>query len=447
MGSSGGRARRLAALATVALAAFALVACSTTVNPSADLPAQSSGTLPKDTTSQLKSAVTSAMKLAGASGAVVGVWAPWSGSWTAGIGDTATKGGQPMTTNEHFRIASNTKSMTCTVLLALVDRGVVGLDDQVKKYLPRMVGIDGVTLRQLCQNTSGIGDYAPSLDPQFVNNPTRQWAQMELASNGLAQPAVGAPGAKWGYSNTGFILLGMALQAATGKSWDALYQQYVFGPLGMSQTSFPSSGTLALPSPSPAGYATALDPNTGADQCGTVVDDTKQSNSSGWTAGGVVSTLSDMKTYVQALATGALVSKASSEDQWKTVQLSGTAPTWQGYGLGVMQYGPLRGHDGEVPGTISAMMSDPKSGLTVVVMLNNSTSGGNLAQLLGLELSSIASKAAPASGKKAPVIALPWSQDQVAQAMAASAKCQPAPAPGATPPAAPPAADVPQSGD
>jgi D-alanyl-D-alanine carboxypeptidase len=436
-----GRLRRVIALGAVVAAVAALAACAPTINPSAKLPAQSSSSLPSSVTTQLKTAVTSAMKLDFATGAIVGVWAPWSGSWTAGIGTTKSKDGSPMTTNMSFRVASNTKSMTCTVLLALVDRGIVKLDDPVTKYLPRMVGVAGITLQQLCQNTSGLGDYYASLAPQFVNNPTRQWAPMELASNGIAQPPVGAPGAKWSYSNTGFILLGMALQAATGKDWTDLYQQYIFGPLSMDHTSLPSDSDLSLPSPSAPGYATPLDAVTGATQCGSTVDVTKLSPSMGWTAGGVVSDLSDMKNWAQALATGALLSQSSSDAQWKTVPLSSTSPTWQGYGLGVMQYGPLRGHDGEVPGYISAMLSDPKSGLTIVVMLNNSTSSGNLAQLLGLQLASIASKAPPSAGHKAPVIALPWSQDQVAQALAAGAACQ------AQPPAAPPAADVPQSGD
>ncbi|HEY5224196.1 MAG TPA: serine hydrolase domain-containing protein [Microbacteriaceae bacterium] len=443
MGSRAGRLKRTTALLVSAALVLGLAAC-TGAGAAPQAPAQAGGSLPTDVTKQLQTAVTDAMTRAGASGAIVGVWAPWAGSWTAGLGTVSTdKGAANMSTSMSFRIASNTKSMTCTVLLALVDGGQVALADPVSKYLPRMVGLGGITLGQLCQNTSGIADYEPSLAAQFVTNPTRQWIPMELISDGLAEPLAGNPGVQFAYSNTGFVLLGMALQAATGRSWSDLYQAYVWGPLGLKHTSLPDSGVLTLPSPHAEGYASALDAS-GQPICDTVLNDTQLSPSIGWTAGGVVSTLGDLKTYVQALAGGTLVSAASSKAQWATVPLSGSAPTWQGYGLGVVTLGPMRGHDGDIPGFISAMMTEPKSGLTVVVMLNNSTVGGGFAQLLGMQLASIASKVPAVSGSKAPVIALPWSAEQAKQAMDENTICPPK---GVTPAPANTAVPVPQSAD
>lgn len=124
------------------------------------------------------------------------------------------------------------------------------------------------------------------------------------------------------------------------------------------------------------------------------------------------------------VATGSLLTPELSKVQWTTVPFSATGPSWQGYGMGVVSLGPMRGHTGAIPGFISSMMSDPKSGLTVVVMLNNSTVGGNFAQLLGMQLASIASKS-PAKSGKTPVIALPWSQKQAAGAMASNTICPP----------------------
>ncbi|TAM70452.1 MAG: class A beta-lactamase-related serine hydrolase [Microbacteriaceae bacterium] len=443
MGSRAGGLKRTIALLLSAALALGLAAC-TGAGAAPQAPAQAGGSLPADVTKQLQAAVTDAMTRAGASGTIVGVWAPWSGSWTAGLGSASKDNGAArMSTDMSFRIASNTKSMTCTVLLALVDRGQVGLDDAVSKYLPRMVGLNGVTLRQLCQNTSGIADYEPSLATQFVTNPTRQWVPMELVSDGLAEPATGNAGDQFAYSNTGFVLLGMALQAATGRSWSDLYHEYVWGPLGLKHTSLPDSGALSLPSPHPDGYASALDAS-GQPICGTVLNDTRLSPSIGWTAGGVVSTLDDLKTYVQALAAGTLISASSSTAQWRTVPLSGSAPTWQGYGLGVVTLGPMRGHDGEIPGFISAMLTEPKSGLTIVVMLNNSTVGGGFAQLLGMQLASIASKAPAASGSTAPVIALPWSAEQAKKGMDENPICPPK---GVTPAPRDTSVPVPQSED
>jgi len=429
----------IAVAAALGLAASLVLAGCTSSGPSA-APSQSSAALPQQTAKQLESAVRDAMKQAGASGAIAGVWAPWSGAWTDALGTTTVDGAEPMTTGMNFRIGSLTKSMTCTVLLRLVDDGTVKLDDPVTKYLPRVVGVSGVTLGQLCNNTSGLGDYDPGVVAQFTDNPTRQWVPMELMSDGLAQAGAGAPGEKWSYSNAGFILLGMTLSAATHTSWDELYAKYVFDPLGMSGTTLPSSGTLGIRSPAPHGYATELDPVTAEAKCGSQFDDTRLSPSMGWTAGGIVSNLNDLKTFAQAFATGSPFSKARATEQWKTVPLPGSGSSWQSYGIGGVQVGPFRGHDGEVPGFITSMLSDPKTGLTVVVMLNNSTSGADFAQLLSMQLASIASKAPASSGKKAPSFSLPWSQKQAATALAAATVCPPKPAKGAKPTPVPTAA-------
>ncbi|WP_438877068.1 serine hydrolase domain-containing protein, partial [Bacillus cereus group sp. BC44] len=88
-----------------------------------------------------------------------GVWAPWAGSWTTAQGTTKRGGTQPVSADMRFRVGQNTTPMTCTVLLQLVDEGEVGLDDPLTTWLPGLVGVEGVTLRELCQDTSGIGDY------------------------------------------------------------------------------------------------------------------------------------------------------------------------------------------------------------------------------------------------------------------------------------------------
>jgi D-alanyl-D-alanine carboxypeptidase len=417
-------AKRATAVALASLVALVLGACTPYADATARLPQQVQGAFPSAIEGRLETAVTDAMKLAGASGALVGVWAPWSGSYTDGLGSTAINGSRPVTADMHFRIAANTTSMTCSVLLSLVDEGKVELDDPVSLYLPRVIGVAGITLRELCQNTSGIGDYAGQLKPVFVTNPVRRWPTMELLSDGLATKSAGSPGQVYTASQANMVVLGMALEAATGMSWSDMYRHYVFDRLGMAHSSFPDPGQLSLPSPHPLGYATAYAP-TGALQCGTTLDETALSPSMGWTAAGAVSTITDLKTYVQSLATGSLVSAASARAQDTGVPLGNRAPAWQTYGLGMLKLGPLRGNVGEIPGFISAMFADPESGLTVVVALNNSSAGAVFAQELAQQLASIASKA-PAKAGTNTIVALPWSEAQAVAAMKAAAVCQPA---------------------
>jgi D-alanyl-D-alanine carboxypeptidase len=372
------------------------------------------------------------MKLASASGAIVGVWAPWAGSYTAGLGMTETKGGEQVEPDMAWRVGSVTKPMTCTVLLSLVQKGKVALDDPVTKYLPRLVGVNDLKLGQLCQNTSGLGDYQAALGPQFVDNPQRPYVPLELVSNGMGEPRAGTPGQRWSYSNAGFILLGMALQAATGKDWQSLYRDEVFDPLGMSSSTLPSS--TGISGSALHGYATLLDDVTGDPKCGSLVDDTALAPSSTWTAKGVVSTLGDLKTFAQSFATASLLQGEAKKAAWKTVPLGADVAAWQQYGMGGIQLGPMRGHDGSVPGFITSMLSDPTSGLTIVVMLNNSTSGAAYAQALAMQLAAIAAGFAPAKGEKAPSLSLPWNADAAKASLGQLATCLPA---GATPAPAP----------
>ena len=405
-----------------------LSGCVPTVDAKTDGPAQVDAPFPADITDRLNAALAEAMALSGASGAIVGVWAPWAGEWIVSPGTTTMDGDTPLSTDMRFRVGTNTTSMTCTVLLKLVDAGRVKLSDTVSTYLPRVAGLDGITLGQLCQNTSGVADYYAELAPQFVNNPTRQWPPLEVVSSGLAAKRVAEPGGAWAQSNTGIVLLGLALQAVTNQDWPSLYQQYIFDPLGMKDTSFPASTDLQIPGPHPHGYATALD-QASQPVCETVRDETRLSNSMGWVANGVVSTITDMKAWAQALAEGSLLSEKSAKAQWSTVPQGENSAAWRGYGLGAQQAGPLRGHGGTIPGFISATFADPSSGLTVVVMLNNSNSGDGFARTLGLRLASIASKAPPAGSEEAPTLQLPWSEEQTVATMQAAAICQPAAAP------------------
>ncbi|GAB3394804.1 hypothetical protein GCM10027568_26040 [Humibacter soli] len=420
-----GRSRTLrlivAASAMAVATALALSGC-TQGGDASSTPSQTSNTLPSAESNSIKAAVTDAMKLVGAPGAIVGVWAPWAGDYEAGLGTTTLKGKEPVTPNMPWRVGSVTKSMTCTVLLSLVQKGEVALNDPVSKYLPRVVGIDGLTLGQLCQNTSGLGDYMHALGPQFVDNPQRPYVPMELLSDGMGEPRAGAPGERWAYSNTGYILLGMALQAATGQDWQSLYNSEVFGPLGMSSSSLPS-GT-SIPGSALHGYATSLDAVTGASQCGTVMDDTQLAPSATWTASGVVSSLSDLKTFAQSFASASLLNGDAKKAAWTTVPVASDAATWQTYGMGGIQLGPMRGHDGAVPGFITSMLSDPASGLTVVVMLNNSTSGADYAQALAMRIAAIAAAFKPAAGQKAPTIKLPWTADAAAATVDRLAVCR-----------------------
>jgi D-alanyl-D-alanine carboxypeptidase len=413
-----------AAVGAVALM-VGLTGCSAPEPVDIDLPAQVEGDLPSDVVEQLQGAVTSAMGATGASGAIVGVWAPWSGSWVTGLG-TEEPGGGEVTTDMGFRAGEVTRAMTCDVLFQVAADGTVKLDDPITKWVNGFPDLTDITLRQLCDGTSGIGSYTPQLQGEFFSNPTRQWDPRELAGYGLGQERV-APGTAYRDSDSAYLLLGAALERATGESMSSLISERVAAPLGLDATSLPDRAAA------PPGAGAVLDGHwstpdaAGAWNCAEPPEFTSVSSSMGGADSGVVTDIDDLGRYAQALATRALTPAA--DDRFAApMQVAADQPSWFTAAGGAYQAGSLIGQFGSYPGYLTAAFADPGTGLTVAVVLNNSGASPLLGGWLAWELAAIASKAAPASGQSAPEAGLPWSAQQYHDAILASAICQ-APAP------------------
>ncbi|WP_166996916.1 serine hydrolase domain-containing protein [Paramicrobacterium fandaimingii] len=413
--------RIVTACAVLGVGLLALTACSGEAAPAITLPAQADAKLADETATLIDDAVAHAIEASASTGAIAGVWAPWSGMSLKGYGVTELDGDTKITADMAFRIGANTRPMTCAVLLALVDDGVVAVDDKVSEYLPTTVGVDGLTLEQLCQGTSGLGGYRGNLDKTFIQNPERVWSPNELYNDGMATHEA-TPGETFSTADTGYVLLGQALESATGKSFAELYETYIFSPLSLENTELPAPTDVELPDSSLHSYE-ALSVS-GKLQCDKPFDESKQSSSIGYTSAGVVATADDLRAFSQAFAQSKLFSDEAAKHQEETRAISDDAESWIQYGFGTYHYGPLYGQSGDVPGFITASLSDPASGLTVVVMLNNSTAGSSLALSLAMQLASYASKLPAASGSKAPSIDLPWSAEQMNDQVSDRAVCQ-----------------------
>lgn len=387
------RRTRLSILGFVLAASLAATGC--TPGSASDPAAPAPDSVPTvDREKKIRDLVARAIPATGATGALVLMdSADLKFEFASGASDTD---GGAISTDMHFRIASNTKAMTCTVALQQVDAGTISLDDEIVALaseseliaeLATSYDLKGLTFKNLCQHTAGLGEYYGEFEQQFVNEPGTVFDKQELLETGLALPRTGAIDEKFTYSNTGFVLLDVALEAATGLPMATLYQEGIFDRLGMADSSYPEANDFFIPQPHPRGYATPVGPD-GALQKGTKPNDvTELSPSLGYASGGGISTLKDLARFVTAVSGGELVSATSHEQQWQTVPIAGSA--LGGYGLGVMQFGPFRGHSGEIPGFISTMLHNPATGTSIVVMLNNSDRTGSTAQELGLAIGAI----------------------------------------------------------
>lgn len=167
---------------------------------------------------------------------------------TQAVGDAMT--GVPATPSMFFRNGAVAISYVATLLLKLVDEKKVGLDDKLSKWLPDIPSSDRVTLRQLAQMTSGYPDYAlgnAEFDAARAADPFRQWTPQELLDYAVHKPLLYEPGTNWNYTHTNYLLLGLALEKATGAAMSKLLQDKVLEPLALFNTA--NSFTPQIPVP------------------------------------------------------------------------------------------------------------------------------------------------------------------------------------------------------
>jgi len=417
--------RARAVVGAVAALALTLTGCSgQTQQFSYTPPEQVDAALPDDVAAQLQTAVENAMTVTGSSGAIVGVWVPWSGTWVTGLGTQGAGDDAEVTPDMSFRVGDVTRLMTCDVLYGMADDGKIELDTPVPKYVSGVADLPDITLVDLCNGTSGIGSSEAAVKDYWLNTPARNWEPLQLASFGLGQQR-GPAHTAYRDSDAGYLMLGLALERASGMSASELIAKYVTNPLELASTSLPGA-KAAAPAPSPALKGHYLPTVEGGFDCAAPVDITEMSSSTGFTDSGAVSTIEDLGRYMQAEARQALREKDAAPGRFSApLPATAKAPTWYQATGGAYLVGSMIGQHGWTPGYATAAYSDPATGFTVAVTLNNSTAGGSTAAYLAWELAAIASKAPAAKGQTAPEFGLPFTAEQYAQSIADAAICAP----------------------
>jgi D-alanyl-D-alanine carboxypeptidase len=280
---------------------------------------------------------------------------------TAGVSDLETK--TAVDPDDRFRIGSLAKPYVATVVMQLAEEGRLALGDTVERWKPGTIpnGTD-ITLRQLLNHTSGIGDYAEV--SQEVNAPYLKgdlghvWTPSQLVKIAVDAGPLFAPGAGVHYSNTNFTLLGLIVEKASGNSLEHELKTRIFEPLKLTDTSFSTDGRM--PAPYAHGYLVGN---------GKPLDVTELYPYY-WGAGNLVADADDVAVFYKALLGGKLVSSASLAQMKKLVMQT----PQRGQGLGLVGdengCGKFFGHDGSTPGYFSdALVMD--SGREVVFLINS----------------------------------------------------------------------------
>lgn len=265
--------------------------------------------------------------------------------------------GIPVDSTTTFRLASLNKMFTAVAILQLAEAGKLTLDDRIAQHLkhyPNPAVATGVTIRQLLNHTSGLGEI---FDEAFE---ARKASLKTLADYwpvyGAAAPAF-KPGTQDQYSNYGYILLGSIIEAASGQSYDAYVEQHIFARAGMTSTGSAPEATLV------PGRAV---PYTLSD--GRWVRETKSLPLRGTSAGGGYSNAQDLLRFAEALRSGRLIPAAA----WNAATSPQNTKGWYGYGFMVSGEGEQHqyGHEGGAPGANAALIVLPSNGYVVIGLSN-----------------------------------------------------------------------------
>ncbi|MFI5776197.1 serine hydrolase domain-containing protein [Nocardia sp. NPDC051570] len=311
--------RLLPAAAT--LLAMALLLCGCPVDPPASAP-------PPTGIERVRADLDAAIRT-GAVGAIATLAdGDRSVTLTAGRADITTGAPIPADIPQYVRVGSITKTFTAALVLHLVDEGGIELDAPIDTYLPGLLtgaGVDGhaITVRQILQHRSGLPEFAddPRMDEYEAALSRRTVTPAAEIADALLRPAQFAPGGRYEYTNTNFIVAGILVERVTGRPYAEELQRRVLAPLDLIHTYLPAAGEVRMRDPHPRGY-TADRPPT---------DVSLVEPSIPWSAGALVSTGTDLNRFYSALVAGKVVAPHLLRSMLDGV------PTDEGgfYGLGV----------------------------------------------------------------------------------------------------------------
>jgi D-alanyl-D-alanine carboxypeptidase len=260
-----------------------------------------------------------------------------------------------------LRIGSITKQFTAAGILRLAERGALSLDDRIEKFVPEF-NVRGrtITLRHLLTHTSGVArdPYPPAMPWPAISEPfPREQAIQSL--NG--KPFDFTPGSKWSYSNSGYLLLGYAIESITGMPFvDFVHREFVL-PLGLIDTGV--CGTSGLPLPEGYGFINGTWSRM------------KSFHTSGMVSSGAIcSTASDLARWAHLLANGHALLPASYAAMTTPARLDNNTIVPSSYALGVAVQKilghPTVSHGGAVNGFLSFLIYLPEQDMGIAVVSN-----------------------------------------------------------------------------
>jgi CubicO group peptidase (beta-lactamase class C family) len=266
----------------------------------------------------------------------------------------------PATEDTIYQLASVTKTFTSAAIMLLAEEGKLSLDDRITERLSDLPEAwKDVTARHLLNHTSGIKSYTSVED--FQKSARKDFAPREILDLVANEPLEFAPGEKWRYCNTGYFLLGMLIEEASGKPYGEFMAERVFKPLGMTHTRV-NDLRAVIP-----GRAQGYQWDGKELRNGEYVSPTQP-----FAAGMLVSSVADLVKWDAALANHTLLDEPVLDQMWTPTRLNNGEEAGYGFGWETSKVNGHRrvSHGGGIPGFSTELARFPDDKLTVIVLTN-----------------------------------------------------------------------------
>jgi CubicO group peptidase (beta-lactamase class C family) len=264
-----------------------------------------------------------------------------------------------------FRLGSITKQFTAVAILMLAEQGKLSLQDEIGNYLPDFpTGDNKVTIEHLLTHTSGIKSYTNM--EEWLQMWRKDMTPQEIIAMSKDKPFEFAPGERWNYNNSGYVMLGAIIEKVSGKTYEEFIKTHIFEPLGMSHSHYGSSERV-IPRRIP-GYQKG---NEG------IINAPYLSMTQPYAAGSLLSSVDDLVLWNDAVFAGRLLKKEWLDKAFASYKLASGESTGYGYGWFISD---LRGHrciehGGGINGFTSYAMALPEDKVFVAVLTNSAIEG------------------------------------------------------------------------
>lgn len=344
--------------------------------PAPDLAAASQGAVPEELGVLLDQKLRDILLQTGAPAVSAAITIPGLGRWSSTQGLAQALPALPVNGDTEFYWGSVAKALTAVLVLQLVDEGKLRLDAPLSRWYPQIPQAERITLAQLLTHTSGLPIHALGASGLGTETPAQQVAALAHA------PLLFCPGTNASYSNAGYVLLGLVVEAVEQQPFYQSVERRIAAPLGLQHLR-----ALRPGEDTPAALAT---PHAGR---------TPKADPGAWTrlgAGNVVARAEDMVVFWQAVLSGRLLASATVQAQWAllyqlfaTTTESNQGNSWFGMGVMLTEWtdgtGRARtwlGHTGGIPTANAVLLYDPDAKAYAAVAVNSDVPSSAVANAL-----------------------------------------------------------------